>query len=301
MTNNFFQIKIFLVIFLFCFLFVPNKEVFALTLTATENVTVSANVVGASPTNPAGNSGSIAIPQTTVRFSGQAYPNATVTVLKNTREAMSVLADNSGFFSVTLEELYDSTVLYTLFAVDVLGNKSILINYPIVVLSGFLTHLSGILFAPTVLIDKTEVKAGDYLTVSGYSLPNKELEVAISGQENNQKKVFTLTSFNDGSYKIIISLTGLPKGNYVLNIKYTDDPRVSKLVKFVIGEVNILSVDLVANIPGDCNADGVINLVDFSILAFWYGKSNPPRCVDTNHDNKIDLTDFSILAFWWTG
>ncbi len=84
-------------------------------------------------------------------------------------------------------------------------------------------------------------------------------------------------------------------------IRYVDDARNSKLVKFVIGELNVPNTDIVENIPGDCNYDRLINLVDFSVLAFWYGKDNPPACVDTNRDNKIDLIDFSILAFWWTG
>ena len=93
----------------------------------------------------------------------------------------------------------------------------------------------------------------------------------------------------------------MSKGDYVVQVKYISDIRVSKSVQFVIGELNILNIDSVADIPGDCNRDKIINLVDFSVLAFWYGKKNPPVCVDTNRDNTINLIDFSILAFYWTG
>jgi hypothetical protein len=41
--------------------------------------------------------------------------------------------------------------------------------------------------------------------------------------------------------------------------------------------------------------------VDFSIMAYWYKRPNPPASVDLNGDSKIDLVDFSILAFNWTG
>jgi hypothetical protein len=44
-----------------------------------------------------------------------------------------------------------------------------------------------------------------------------------------------------------------------------------------------------------------VNLVDFSILAYWYLKPNPDPKVDLNSDGIVDLVDFSILAYYWTG
>lgn len=290
-----------IIFFTFLFLLLSGtagNSAFALVLTATENISISANV--GSPSS-ASTSGSLAIPQTAVRFSGEAYPNATVTVLKRGVKQTSVLADSQGLFSVTLPESYDSTVLYTLFATDTGGQKSLLINYPIVVYSGYLTHLSGIRFAPIILTDKIEVRAGDYLTVFGSSLPGIDIDAVVEGQDNQIRQSFVLTSDKTGSYKIIIPTADFSKGDYVIYVKYVNDTRISKLVKFTIGETNIPSAEVTENIPGDCNADNVINLVDFSVLAFWYGKNNPPVCVDTNRDKKIDLIDFSILAFWWTG
>ena len=269
----------------------------------TETVTISAEVSGTTPPAPAegGGGGGVSVPETAVRFSGEAYPGATVSILKVGNLATAVLADSLGKFSVTLEEQYDSTILYTLFAHDIAGEKSVLINYPIAVYSGYLTHLSGIHFAPKILSDLAQVKQGEYLTLSGYSLPSRNLETVVSGESEAQKKTFTLSSGQDGSYKIVLPLQGFPKGEYAAYVNYLADARISKLLKFAIGNVNIPSLELIKNIPGDCNADNVINLVDFSVLAFWYGKENPPRCVDTHNDGIINLVDFSILAFWWTG
>jgi hypothetical protein len=287
-----------LLLFFFFFNFGHN-----IALAVTENVTVSAQVGGVvvPPGGGGGGGGGIGIPPTSVRFSGEAYPFATVTILKSGIEAATVAADSRGLFTATLEEQYDSTIIYSLYARDVLGNKSLLINYPIVVQVGFLTHLSGIRFAPTIVTDKAEVRFGDYLTITGYSLPSVNIEVFVESKGEQAKKSFTLSASAGGSYKIILPMQGLPKGDYVVYVKYSDDDRISKLVKFIIGEANVPNVDIVENIPGDCNYDSIINLVDFSVLAFWYGKANPPVCVDTNKDNKIDLVDFSILAFWWTG
>jgi hypothetical protein len=53
----------------------------------------------------------------------------------------------------------------------------------------------------------------------------------------------------------------------------------------------------------DLNRDGKVNLVDFSILLFWWntngGTSDPSA--DINGDGRVSLTDFSILLFNWTG
>lgn len=51
----------------------------------------------------------------------------------------------------------------------------------------------------------------------------------------------------------------------------------------------------------DINSDHKVNLVDFSIAAYWYKRSSPPESVDLNGDKIINLVDFSIMAFYWTG
>lgn len=52
---------------------------------------------------------------------------------------------------------------------------------------------------------------------------------------------------------------------------------------------------------GDLNYDDKVDIADFSILTFWYGKQNPPRHVDVSGDGSVGLRDFSMVAFYWTG
>jgi hypothetical protein len=198
----------------------------------------------------------------------------------------------------SLQELYSPNVLYTLYAIDKAGGRSIILNYPIVVKKGYVTQVSGIRFAPTISADKVEVKKDGNITIFGYALPNVPIDLVIGGIKD---QTFNIVSKNDGKYQTTLTLTDFIKGNYNIHVNYKNDKRISKVIQFTIGDVNILSADLSTNIPGDCNADQVINLIDFSVMAFWYGKDNPPRCVDTNSDNVINLIDFSILAFYWTG
>jgi hypothetical protein len=49
------------------------------------------------------------------------------------------------------------------------------------------------------------------------------------------------------------------------------------------------------------NNDKQVNLVDFSIAAYWYKRPSPPANIDLNSDGKVDLVDFSIMAYYWTG
>lgn len=292
------------VVLIITFFTVSYKAVEALDIIETESVTISATVPGIVVPGPSGGSGGgtytevIEIPETAVQFSGLAYPFAPVTIAKQGKVILTVNADKDGVFSATLPEKYDATVLYSVQAKDINGVKSLLLNYPIVVHTGYLTHLSGILFAPTITLDKNEVAFNGSINLSGYALPNKNIVVSINGLED---KNITLRSKDNGTYSKDIGLTGLDKGEYSVSLRYEGDLRMSKLVKFIIGDKNILNQKEITNLPGDCNKDNIINLVDFSVLAFWYKKPNPPICVDTNADKTINLIDFSILAFYWTG
>ena len=73
-------------------------------------------------------------------------------------------------------------------------------------------------------------------------------------------------------------------------------------VHFVVGSKSVIKKEKEQNIiRGDLNNNGRINLTDFSIMAFWFKKLNPPAKVDLNSDGKISLIDFSIMAYNWTG
>lgn len=280
-------------------LFITQPVLSATVVSQPENVSVSATVGGPiiSPIDDNCN-GCSSGSQIGIIFSGFAYPKATVHVWKNGTPKTTTIADANGNFSITLIELYAPNVLYTLYAIDKANRKSVLLNYPVVAKIGLLTVISGIRFPPTIALDKTEVDEGDYLTVLGYALPNASLDIVIEGVRG---VTYYLTSNTDGTYQLSMPLSDLRKGNYNIHVNYHNDKKISKVMQFTIGDANILSTELTTNIPGDCNADNVINITDFSVAAFWYGKSNPPRCVDTNNDNVINLIDFSILAFYWTG
>lgn len=295
---NFIFKKIFFILFIFL---IFSNFVFGLDIVEDQDISINARVIDSTVIEykKASSSGGFLIPQIGVSFKGYAYPNSEVFILKNGVNILSVFADNNAYFSALIPEEYQNTVLYTIYTKDTLGNKSIIINYPIVVKSGYITELSNILFPPTIFSDKIEVKEGDYITFAGYSRNNKVLELIIKGK--NFENIYTVSSLFDGSYKLTIPIINLEKGEYIVSIKYIDDSRISKILKIIVGDNNISNLEEAYKIAGDCNKDDRINLIDFSIFAFWYKKVNPPICVDLNKDNIINLIDFSILAYYWTG
>ena len=52
----------------------------------------------------------------------------------------------------------------------------------------------------------------------------------------------------------------------------------------------------------DFNGDGRVELVDLSILLFYYGDSGASAgCTDLNGNGVVDFPDVSILMYYWTG
>lgn len=256
-----------------------------------------ASTITPPPPPPDGGGGGASGVLTGVLFSGIAYPGALVHIWKDGSPRTTILSDDNGFFNVKLDESYTPSVLYTLYAVDKADRKSLLVNYPVVIRNGSFTRVSNIRFAPTIAINKSQIKVNTSLSVSGYAAPNESLSISVEGMTT---KTFSVVSNTDGTYQSDISLDTLPKGDYTISIQYENDTKISTVLQFTIAETSVDTTDLPTALPADCNADNVINLTDFSVMAFWYGKSNPPKCVDTNHDNVINLTDFSILAYYWT-
>ena len=187
--------------------------------------------------------------------------------------------------------------MFTLIATDSEGRRSVPMNFPVVLYNGLLTDIGGIRFAPTIITDKIGVKQGEYLSISGAATPLTPLKISIQGAEST---FFALSADAAGRYSITIPVL-VPFGTYTVKIGYADDKRVSKLIKIVVGTENMYQAEVTTNIPGDYNLDQRVTILDFSVLAYWFGRKNPPTTVDINKDGIISLIDFSIMAFYWNG
>lgn len=255
---------------------------------------------------PTGGGGGGGVPiGTLVTFSGKAYPKSTITLLKDAQIVATTQADDKANFFITLSNLTAGTYIFSLYSEDKEGNRSSLLTFPLSVTFGVTINVRNIFIAPTIDTDKIEVKKGDILKIFGQTTPDSNVTIIISSEEEIYKKV---QSDESGFYLYNLDTFELEKGDHFAKSRATLKDEISplsKAVSFKVGVRNILRPKL-KYLRGDLNNDGRVNLIDFSIAAYWYKRplSESFKIIEKerlNGDGKIDLVDFSIMAYYWTG
>jgi hypothetical protein len=237
---------------------------------------------------------------TAIKFSGRAYPKSTVTLLKDAQVAATTIADNDANFQLSLSGLSAGSYLFSLYSEDYQGNRSSLITFPANVVAGTANNLEGIFIAPTLGLDKAEIKYGDNLVIFGQSVPYGEINIDVNSATTISLKTKADVS---GVYLYNFNTTALDLGQHFAKSKVTAAGNLSsfsKAASFIVGDKTVVSKPT-TSLKGDLNSDKKVNLIDFSILAYWYQRPAPLSSVDLNGDGKVNLIDFSILAFYWTG
>jgi hypothetical protein len=122
---------------------------------------------------------------------------------------------------------------------------------------------------------------------------------------SNQEYHYSVRSNGIGEYLFNLDTSLLEFGLHQTKSKSTlgkEKSLYNSPVSFIIGGENKSKDNMsCSSIRGDLNCDTRVNLIDFSIMAYWYRKIIPPTIIDFNSDGKISIVDFSIMAFNWTG
>lgn len=256
--------------------------------------------------NSGGGSYTYTEPITNVLFEGRAYPNSVVTLLKDAQIVGTTVANNQANFTFNLSDISGGNYTFAVYSEDNQGNRSPLLTFPGVVTAGASNRISGIYIGPTIVLDKTNVKQGNSILISGQSYPNSMVSIYVDPIAGIVKDIQTK---EDGKYSynyntsLLIIGTNFVKSKSAIN---SDSSSYSKIISLLVGDTNILSNPNNVALKGDLNNDGKVNLIDFSIAAYWY-KRPTTTAFDVvenkrlNGDEKIDLVDFSIMAFYWTG
>ncbi len=290
------------------FYFLDSKFYFLNSAFAEETtltITVTAPPSPPSPPPPSGGGGGgggyIAPIETKVIFNGRAYPKSTVTLLKDAQVAATTISGTNANFSISLSGLSGGNYIFSVYSEDNKGNRSSLLTFPVSVTSGATTQISGIFLAPTVAVDKSEVKQGDNIAIFGQSIPKAEITIAINSDQEFFDKTHADTN---GAYLYNFDTAQLDMGQHFTKSKAALDGEISSFsaaIGFAVGTKNIAAISQKTILKGDLNNDKKVNLIDFSIAAYWYKRSSPPVSIDLNGDSKVDLVDFSIMAYYWTG
>ncbi len=243
--------------------------------------------------------GSEDLGDTQINVSGRAYPGQTLHIILDAEEVGTVRASNDGYFDFATDAS-PGTVSMGFWSLDLNGDRSITLNTTFDVTQGAVTNISGLLLPPTLVVADATVNPGDTVFFSGQAIPDTEVEIHF----NDSELIETVTADEDGEWFLDFDSSQLPAAEHTVRARYsvgsgtlTTESSFSTTVQLFLG------VDGQPTTPSDLNRDGFVDLIDFSILIFWWqtngGDSDPPA--DINGNGNVGLEDFSILLFNWTG
>lgn len=255
-------------------------------------VAVTATVVGSPPEEP----------DTIVVFEGRAYPEASITIRRDQSVWLTTAADARAEFSVSATS-DPGTFTFGISGIDQDGREGPVFNVTLRLDEGTTTTVSGIFLGPTIETDKTVVPLNDSITISGTTVPHSKVSVYITP---GPEKVYKATAGADGrwSKKITATAKTLPPGAYTVRARATaPDGTVSeysRTLNFVVTEEAVPS-GCAGAAAGDIDCNGTTDLVDLSILLFYWNATNvTDRRADINGDGVVNMVDFSILLYYWT-
>jgi len=252
-------------------------------------------------------------PDTTVIFRGIAYPTSTVTITQDGTPISIITANAQASFEVSV--IVDpGTYTFSVYGTDIDGIEGRVSNFTMLLSEGSTTTISGIFLGPTITRDRPSIGPGETVTVSGTTAPNSEVNVtleyqgsaAAAGGSQTKIAVHIASADGNGRWLQLFDADDLDTGDHNARARATEpvSSTVSEFSKTVSFEVTAGEEpdECAGAVPGDINCDGFVNLVDFSILLFFWNSTEPanPRA-DINSDSIVDITDFSIMLFYWTG
>jgi cysteine-rich repeat protein len=239
--------------------------------------------------------------ETQVNITGRAYPSRTVNFILDSRSIGTAQANSNGVFTFSTESS-PGTATLGMWATDISGTKSITLSNTFDVTHGAITNLGDLVLPPSLKVSTQNFNPGQVITVSGQAVPNAKIDLYID--KNSSNVVATGQSGANGVWSIQYDTNRLSTAEHTIRARsvsgtgaLTTQSGFSSTVQLFAGVNGKVAT------PSDLNRDSNINLIDFSILIFWWnttgGDSNPPA--DINGNAKVGLEDFSILLFNWTG
>jgi len=270
------------------------------------NCPADCGACAAPPPSGGGGGGGYSPIVTQVIFKGLAYPQSNVTLLKDAQVAATTKVNSDANFEISLSGLTSGTYTFGVWAEDKKGLRSLTHTFSIAITAGATTMVSGIFLPPTISLDKIEIKRGELLNILGYGAPQADISVVINSDEEIIKKT---KAQSDGFWSYNFDTFEVDLGEHSTRARSSLNGGIStfsKTLSFKVSSKNISSEAQKSPVKAELNNDGRVNLIDFSIAAYWYKRPLTEQA-KTNVDAKlkadgvINLIDFSILAYYWTG
>lgn len=255
------------------------------------DISVTATVPSPIPPEP---------PPTAVIFKGIAYPSSTVTIQKDGVTVVQVPADPQARFDITVGSLSAGTYTFGVYATDSLSRQSPSSSFTVTLTTGTTVTITGIFLGPTIVADRTSLSLGETVTVFGATSPSSTVHVYVASDEERE---YTTKAGTDGLWTKQLFADDLQTGDHVARSK-AEDPEglISEFSNSVAFTVASVTNPNAGYIDADINMDGNVDIIDFSILLYYWLQRNPANArADINHDSTVNIIDFSVMLYFWTG
>lgn len=240
------------------------------------------------------------LPPTTVKketkiiFEGIAYPWAILTLLEDGKVRRIVSLNQESGFKIDISNLTQGVYNFGLKAKDKQGRDSAIFTFAVTVFDQMITRVGDILMPPTIELQETNLLFNQTLSALGSATPQSKVIVFIDDQKVSQE-----IAKSSGQWFFDYNIVYLTKGVHSIKvIAQTKQGLTSSFSKSLIFYIEEEPLKLICA-EADLNNDGKVDIIDFSILLFWWGGSS--ECADQNQDNIVNLIDFSIMMYYWTG
>lgn len=240
---------------------------------------------------------------TTVVIDGFAYPGTEVTIKQDGEIISTASADSQGAFSTTIADVEPGIRTYALRSEDQEGRRGPTSNVSVSVTEGTTVTISGVFLGPTIDFSDHKITLDDTTTVLGVTAVESAVTLYITA-ENDRQTTYNKEANQQGIYTKSILASDLGEGRFTAHSRsVATDGTISDSSKTVTLNISNSDETSVCDLAldSDINCDGEVDLVDFSILLFWWNQKRPDNSrADINGDGFVDIIDFSIMLFYWT-
>jgi hypothetical protein len=170
---------------------------------------------------------------------GRAYPDSTVTTLRDGVLLARQPVAESAAFTVTVGNLAAGTYLFNLYATDKNGYQSASTPVPVTLAPGVTVTVTGIYLAPTIDVDKEEVRQGSPIRVFGHTSPTSTVSIMV----NSENELFFETSSDaDGVYAYSFVTSPLELGQHSTRSLTSKSGQISKTSNSVAFKVGLQDI-----------------------------------------------------------
>jgi hypothetical protein len=230
-------------------------------------------------------------------FSGQAYPESTIELLrkrvslpgyiKEPTETVTLLAD--GTFEIIQKNLIGENFLFALQVSDKDGRKTGFISFGVDLQKQNEIVARNIFVPPTLGVLDALVSKGEEVQLVGYAAPGNSIEyelhdiihkAGVSDDSGFYTITLDTTEFDFADHYVRVR-QGTPSGDEKSNFSQTGIFRVSELT-----------------FPrADFNKDEKVDITDWSVFLFRWGSEDDAlkEKIDLDNNGKVDIADFSIF------